>query len=375
MGIFKRRGKGRDVALGTICFLIAFTAGLMYIQMTAVTANPLAKLSIQYLFEDPIIDQTKPLFQEQDDTSVDVYETTNSYHQVIDLEADYTALPRDVDLRNVSLPVFMIGNKSMCDSQVEILVYIQSAWENFLKRRSLRRTWASSRRVLGKRVKTFFILGRPKNINDQVRINNEQLLHGDIIEGDFIDSYQNISIKSVIALSWTIRLCSHVKYVIKSDDDIFVNLFNVIDNVLPGMSHDTTSLACHVKEAGTSPIVRDSASKWYIPSNVFPNMTYLPRFCSGYFVVMTYKTVKKLFNQSKKYPLIDVDDVYIFGQLTQNTGIKFIDIRSNLTLSDAEGVRSYKKRERRYLGVGVSGTNSMEELWGLTLQEQEEQNM
>lgn len=362
----RRRGKGRDVAVGTMCFLIAFTAMLMYLQMSNLSRHPLEQLTRRY--------QTMASLYKHDDPEVPLQKVTESYHEVVDIYEESTTPIRELELRNSSLPVFMMGNKSVCDGQVEILVYVQSAWENFLKRRLLRRTWASSRIIYGKKVKTFFILGRPKNVNDQVRINNEQLLHGDIIEGDFIDSFQNISIKSVIALSWVSRFCPHVKYVIKSDDDIFVNLFDVMHRILPTMSHDQKYIACHVIEAGTSPIVRDPKNKWYIPPHVFPNMTHLPRFCTGYFVIMTSNTVRELYRRSKAYPLLEVDDVYIFGQLTQNMTVDFINIKTNLTLSDSAGIESYKKGEKRYVGVGVEASSAMEQLWALTLQEQQKQH-
>lgn len=343
--------------VGTLCSLMAFTSGILFLQTTSLNKTPVHHMI------DPIL-HDRLLFESRNTEKYSVLSFTE-----FDRDTNFSSPVREEDVHNFSQPVFMIGNNSICDDNVEILVYIQSAWENFLKRRLLRRTWASSKVVRDKRVKAFFILGRPKFVNDQVRINNEQLLHGDIVEGDFVDSYQNISIKSIIALSWASKFCRHVKYVIKSDDDIFVNLYAIADKILPLMSHESTSIACHVVKEGTSPIVRDPKSKWYIPPNIFPNMTHFPRFCSGYLVVMTAKTVSALLSRSKYYPLLQVDDIYVFGQLTQNMNVDFINIRHNLTLSDAEGVKSYKEHEGRYLGIGVGGTSAMEELWALTLSE------
>lgn len=348
----RKRSKRKDTVLVLLCFLIAFTSGLTLLQLFTGSG-----LSTQYMGKTYF---SYGQFNEVVSKQFDIY--SRDY-----LEQDYVTSV-DNDLQNISLPVFMIGNKSVCGAQVDILVYVQSAWENFLKRRLLRRTWASTKIIQNMKMKTFFIVGRPKDINDQVRINNEQLLHGDLIEGDFIDSYRNITIKSIIALSWVSKFCPHVKYVVKSDDDIFVNVFAVAERLFPRMKHDDKVLACHVKESGTSPIVRDSKSKWYIPPNVFPNMTYFPRFCSGYFVVMSTNTVTTLFAQSKYFPVLEVDDVYLFGQLTQNLSVKFIDIKSNLTLSDEQGVTSYKAGEERFISVGVNSASAMELLWALTLQ-------
>ena len=66
----------------------------------------------------------------------------------------------------------------------------------------------------------------------------EAAVYNDIIEEDFLDSYHNLTLKSVAMLKWVTLTCfrnnvtsSLPQYVLKVDDDIFVNierLFNVI---------------------------------------------------------------------------------------------------------------------------------------------------
>lgn len=63
---------------------------------------------------------------------------------------------------------------------------------------------------------------------------------GDIIEEDFLDTYHNLTLKSIAMLKWINLTCygsnnstrsSMPQYVLKTDDDVFINidrLFSVI---------------------------------------------------------------------------------------------------------------------------------------------------
>ena len=262
----------------------------------------------------------------------------------------------------------IVPDTTVCAKKLELLIYVQSTWSDFMKRRYIRNTWAGKNAHFGSNVKTVFIIGKPANHNDQVKINNEHLLYGDILEVDIAENFQNLSLKCLSALNWINRRCNNTDYILKVDDDIFVNLFTVFEKVLPVIQSKSKLILCHVIEGGKSPIVRDKASKWYIPPSIFPNRTHLPRFCSGYFAIMTKTVFHDLYLHSQTTPLINVDDVYMFGHLTK--GIKdlyFVDLKRNLTLFQTVGLTSYRAGNDDYLGVSVEHTPNMKELWSLTL--------
>ncbi len=48
--------------------------------------------------------------------------------------------------------------------------------------------------------------------------------HHDILQGAFDDKYENLPIKHTFGLKWVAAQCSHVKYLLKADDDIVMNL-------------------------------------------------------------------------------------------------------------------------------------------------------
>ena len=53
------------------------------------------------------------------------------------------------------------------------------------------------------------------------------IVHQDILQWDFMDTYNNLTIKSILALKWAPAFCSTAKFVIKMDDDVFLNAINL----------------------------------------------------------------------------------------------------------------------------------------------------
>ncbi|KAL3878785.1 hypothetical protein ACJMK2_031113 [Sinanodonta woodiana] len=245
----------------------------------------------------------------------------------------------------------LITNRDICsEKQIDLIIYIQSHWINVERRRSLRETWIDNNLFTDVIIKHVFILGKPNNKPDQVKINNENLIHKDIIQGDFIESFQNITLKSIVALNWINKNCRQAKFVAKADDDVFVDVFKVVNTLLPSVQNKTRNIVCSVKENNTSPIVRDTKSKWYIPEYIFPNRTHLPRFCIGYFVLLTSDLVPELAHASQGAQYIPVDDVYLFGFLLQSLNqVGYIDIARNMTIDENFALDTFSKGKHSHL--------------------------
>ena len=53
-------------------------------------------------------------------------------------------------------------------------------------------------------------------------------VYGDIIQENFVDTYANLSVKSLMMLKWYSQSCSDkALYLMKTDDDMYVNLVNL----------------------------------------------------------------------------------------------------------------------------------------------------
>ena len=95
------------------------------------------------------------------------------------------------------------------DEAVYLFAYVHSAPQHKNRRSLIRHTWANVS-LSTAIVKTVFVMGRPSSSapeNCQAAIEQESIVHGDIIQEDFIDTYRNLTFKAVAAMRWITTNC------------------------------------------------------------------------------------------------------------------------------------------------------------------------
>jgi hypothetical protein len=74
-----------------------------------------------------------------------------------------------------------------------------------------------------------FLLGvDPGNVELQISVEREQQKYGDIVQADFIDSYFNNTIKTMMGFKWAVTLCPNSKFYMFNDDDMYISTKNVL---------------------------------------------------------------------------------------------------------------------------------------------------
>ena len=48
-----------------------------------------------------------------------------------------------------------------------------------------------------------------------------------LIQGDFLDTYHNLSYKEIMGNLWISEFCEQAEFVVKTDDDQFIDLYEV----------------------------------------------------------------------------------------------------------------------------------------------------
>ena len=61
----------------------------------------------------------------------------------------------------------------------------------------------------------------------QENIAKENEEHHDIVQGDFLDTYRNLSYKNIMGKLWVSQFCEQAEFVVKTDDDQFIDLYEV----------------------------------------------------------------------------------------------------------------------------------------------------
>jgi hypothetical protein len=138
-----------------------------------------------------------------------------------DMDFTYESNPHDFE--------YLITEQRACqqDSVLFQLVIVCVSAGNLLQRETIRDTWGSVA-IKDPSMKLMFLLGNLNNASLQSQIIKESVQYHDIIQEDFIDSYRNLSIKSVALLRWVSLFYNDAKYILKSDDDMFVRIPNLV---------------------------------------------------------------------------------------------------------------------------------------------------
>ncbi|CAK9294346.1 unnamed protein product [Gordionus sp. m RMFG-2023] len=132
---------------------------------------------------------------------------------------------------------FLINPENMCFSQkttvkkpkdIFIITMIHTALNHFDLRESIRETYGSVKEYFNYNIRLVFILGTTKDQSIIARITNESKIYGDIVQASFVDAYRNLTYKITTGFKWISYYCPHAKFVLKLDDDFYVDIFQVI---------------------------------------------------------------------------------------------------------------------------------------------------
>ncbi|XP_041358431.1 beta-1,3-galactosyltransferase 1-like [Gigantopelta aegis] len=263
---------------------------------------------------------------------------------------------------------YVINNPSVCTnvSNLKFLIIVHSATENFQRRRIIRETWANKNVFTKINLRIVFLFGLTKVKATQELIENESIVYGDVVQGNFLDTYHNLTHKGVLAYRWTQDFCQQAEMIVKVDDDMFLNVFILLEKFYPKFKSKNRSISCHYRKKGTSPIVR-GASKWHVDEHLFRGYSHYPtNYCNGYLVLISRDIIRPMYRASFLTPFFWVDDVYLYGLLPDKVGnVKHEDIRSNMTLNSNLGLKCYtEKKNCTYLAVNTGNKQDVvEKLW------------
>lgn len=97
----------------------------------------------------------------------------------------------------------------------------------------------------------------------QERIQRENEAYDDVIVEDFRDTYNNLTIKSLMLLKWVKNNCNSTNYVMKTDDDVYINMKNLAQLINSTPEAYSDSVLCGRLLCNSKPIV-DPTNKWLV---------------------------------------------------------------------------------------------------------------
>jgi hypothetical protein len=122
-----------------------------------------------------------------------------------------------IDLDNFEFSIRPKSCNNLNNSPI-VVVFVVSAPKNEKRRMTIRETWGQD----DARAYILFMLAATEpEIQDEIE--KESAIYGDVVQGNFIDAYKNLTYKYVMGFKWFLENCKDVKYLLKVDDDVLVN--------------------------------------------------------------------------------------------------------------------------------------------------------
>ncbi|KAM7009009.1 beta-1,3-galactosyltransferase 5-like [Tautogolabrus adspersus] len=216
---------------------------------------------------------------------------------------------------------FIMDNTEVCSSPTPFLVLmVPVAPNNVAARDAIRQTWGNESKVQGEVVRTLFMLGSSGGANveqQQQKLKEENMKHGDLIQSDFKDTYNNLTIKTMVIMDWLVTRCPTAAYAMKIDSDMFLNIDNLVIMLqkpgIPKQNYLTGMLMWN------RPVVRSKNSKWYVSKEMYPEPKY-PTYTLGMGYVFSNDLPKKFVEISKSIKPFNIEDAYI-GMCMKKLGL------------------------------------------------------
>lgn len=207
-----------------------------------------------------------------------------------------------------------------------LVLLVASSYHHVDARMVIRQTWGKERIVAGKRLVTYFLLGSTVNLSQQADIAAESQKYKDIIQKNFTDTYYNLTLKTMMGMEWIHRFCYQASFVMKTDTDVFVNVFYLTELLL--RKKRTTRFFTGFLKLHEYPI-RRRGSKWFVSREEYPGKTY-PPFCSGTGYVLSADVASQIYNVSESVSFIKLEDVFI-GLCLAKLKIRLEELHSEQT--------------------------------------------
>ncbi|KAK3106832.1 hypothetical protein FSP39_000868 [Pinctada imbricata] len=256
---------------------------------------------------------------------------------------------------------YVINNENICDggneSGVDILILISTTFRNKLKRDAIRETWLSVSQENTQNIRYAFLLGFTPDLHLQQQLELENIEYRDIIQEDFIDSYRNLTHKTVMAFKWATTFCNHSRFFMKTDDDMYVNTRNLLEIVATHNSDLQTSVGGTCMGRGKPH--RNQHSKYYASVESYPLQHY-PGFCSGTGYITSMNAAVQIYEMSKNIKFFHLEDVYI-GLCVWKLGMRFLTIRG-FSIEQVKPRDCHYKNSKMVTSHGVP-PNLMRGIW------------
>ncbi|NXM58049.1 B3GL1 acetylgalactosaminyltransferase, partial [Illadopsis cleaveri] len=232
-------------------------------------------------------------------------------------------------------PFTLRERRGCADSDPFLVILVASRPGDVKARQAIRITWGSWESWWGQRILTLFLLGRDTRRENGaaavLSVEDESVLYGDIIRQDFTDTYDNLTLKTIMAFQWLSEFCPNARFFMKTDADVFINTPNLVKLLLQLNSSENVFTGYPLMENLPH---RGLDRTRFISYEEYPFKFY-PPYCSGLGYILDGKLALRVYELMGHVRPLKFEDVYV--------GICLNILKVNITIpEDAEQFFLYK---------------------------------
>lgn len=200
--------------------------------------------------------------------------------------------------------------------EMDLVIIIMSAPTHLEARMAIRQTWGH----FGQRsdISILFMLGATMDSKVETILRKEQKTYNDVIRGKFLDSYSNLTLKTISTLEWVDNYCSKVKFLLKTDDDMFINVPRLQAFTI---KHARDKNVIFGRLAKKWKPIRNKKSKYFVSQAQFKHAVF-PDFTTGPAYLLSSDIVRKLYDAALDQTYLKLEDVFVTGIVADKLGIK-----------------------------------------------------
>lgn len=193
--------------------------------------------------------------------------------------------------------------------------------------RAKHRQAISSKELLAYGFKRVFLLSeipkRERYMTERALINEANRFQ-DILQGNFVDAYRNLTYKHIMGLRYAVSEARDAQYIVKMDDDIVLDPFRIYE-LIKNVEQSDEEYLLKGFLLSDQHVRRDKQNKWYVKPEEFKESQY-PSYLSGWFYITNLKTAHDLALASESREYFWIDDIYVTGILAEELSIHLEDI-------------------------------------------------
>ena len=272
------------------------------------------------------------------------YTGLKDFSSVFNVERTKGLQPRYVPYKDQQLLRYLKRPMSSC-ANGDLVVFVKCARSDAFQRNWIRKYARQMAKMGDFEMDLIFLLGSGKDQYKSV-LDQEADDYNDILIGGFLDTYDNLPIKTYLGYQYFAEFCSTKKYVIFQDSDAFTMLDEIMTDFRKDEEREKSPLPW-VTSKLAQPVVycikgrplpytegkdetfpwfgRHYVSKWFYWLDEIDPKYEIPQYCNGNCNALNGKAALRIWEQAQKTDRkgFRIEDLYFMGFMRQKAEVQY----------------------------------------------------